>query len=95
MSTSTLLFKFIGFNDISGSDGRLFSDEYSDVTTKGGEWKVTPPPEYNSWGRTMTRACAQDRRGNLWGLKMIVDYFHTHDNEVSPDLDVHQVRRRS
>ena len=93
MSTSTLLFKFNGFNDISGSDGRLFSDEYSDVTTKG-EWKVTPPPEYYSRLRSTASACAQDRRGNLWGLMMIVDNFHTHDNEVSPNLDMHQVRRR-
>ena len=71
---STLLFKFNNFHDISGSEGRLNPDEYSDIATKKGEWKVSVKPP-GKLGLMFSTNNARDHCGNLWGIRMSVDYF--------------------
>ena len=64
---STLLFKFNNFHDISGSEGRLNPDEYSDIATKKAEWKVSVKPP-GKLGLMISTNNARDHFGNLWGI---------------------------
>ena len=88
---STLLFKFNNFHDISESGGDLTPDEYSDITSKEGEWKVMIKPN-GGLLRRYVDAQAQDRVGNMWGLRMRVDFFENRFNVVNPNVDDYQVR---
>jgi len=87
--SSTLLFKFNSFHDISESGGDLTPDEYSDITSKEGEWKVMIKPN-GGLLRLYVDAQAQDRVGNMWGLSMLVGFFKNRFNEVNPNVDDYQ-----
>ena len=66
-------------------------DECSDITTNQGEWKVLRKPIENlgltDTAQDLDQIYAQDHCGNLWGIRIEVDYFYKRPGVVNTNID--------